>query len=373
MYPNPATPTSYTPLKLITDGAPQSLTGMVLGHQNRVIVLANAGYGWPLGGAGAYVVNEQINSTDPPNSTTYPSQTTAGQQLVAAAEEPYGFGCGGSISAGELFLVKRRGGGVIINGDIIQPTSITYLPGVQSTGTNYGNADSGTQGLFYCSIDNGAWVWNGSNTSQKISQQLDDSFFQTPDSGIYLQWYVKCIGDKAYFSNNWCYDMRTNSWWKYAPDLQQGGHAFFWIQNVDGSGFYAAPLTFQSSNLNAIFRFDFNFPAQHYQWRSTPLKLAGEDRLLDIREIVVRASCAGNFGQVTASVIDKGSTVWGPVTQTGVVSSGPDLIRFNVAALGVTEPQIQLNIDNQSSSNDMPIIHSISVAYRQRAHQEYTN
>jgi hypothetical protein len=72
-------------------------------------------------------------------------------------------------------------------------------------------------------------------------------------------------------------------------------------------------------------------------------------------------------------VIDKGSTVWGPVTQTGVVSSGPDLIRFNVAALGVTEPQIQLNIDNQSSSNDMPIIHSISVAYRQRAHQEYTN
>jgi hypothetical protein len=372
VYPNPATPTSYTPKKLITDGSPQSESGMILVHQYRVIVLANTGQSWPLGGAGVWVVNETINFTDPPNGDVYPASSTTGQQLIAVAEEPYGYGAGGSISAGELFLVKRRGGGVIITGDINEPTSITYLPGVQPTGGGYGNADSGIQGLFYCSIDNGAWIWNGSNTSQKISQQLDDSFFSTPDAAIYLSWYVRCIGDKVYFSNNWLYDTRSQSWWKYAPDATQGGKTFFWIQDVDGTGFYASPLTFQSTDTNFLSRFDFNTPAQHYQWRSLPLRLSAEDRVADIREIVVRASCAGTHGAVTVRVLDKGAVVWGPVTQTGTVSAGPDMIRFNVAALGVTEPQVQINVDN-SSTDDMPVIHSINVRYKPRAHQGVTN
>jgi hypothetical protein len=372
MYPSPATPTSYTPKKLITDTTPQSESGMILVHQYRVVVLANTGQSWPLGGAGVWVVNETINFTDPPNGDVYPSSATTGQQLIAVAEEPYGYGCGGSISAGELFLVKRRGGGVIITGDINEPTSITYLPGVQPTGGGYGNADSGVQGLFYCSIDNGAWVWNGSNTSQKISQQLDDSFFTGPNQAIYLSWYVRCIGDKVYFSNNWLYDTRTSSWWKYAPDATQGGTTYFWIQDVDGTGFYAAPITFLAANKTMLYRFDYNTPAQHYQWRSLPLKLSGEDRVADIREIVVRASCAGTHGTVSVSVLDKGNVVWGPTTMTGNVDKGPDMIRFTVAALGVTEPQIQINVDN-SSNDDMPVIHSISVAYKQRAHQASTN
>jgi hypothetical protein len=372
MYPAPATPTSYTPLKLITDGTPQSISGMILVHQFRVVVLSNTPFSWPLGGANAWAVNDVINFTDPANGDVYPAQTTTGQMLIAASEEPFGYGCGGSISAGELFLVKRRGGGVIITGDLFAPTSITYLPGVQPTGGGYGNADSGIQGLFYCSIDNGVWVWNGSNTSQKISQQLDDSFFMTPDAAIYLSWYVRCIGDKVYFSNNWLYDTRTGSWWKYAPDATQGGTSYFWIQNVDGTGFYVSPLTFQNSNINFLHRFDFNTPAQHYQWRSSPLRLSGQDRVADIREIVVRASCSGSHGAVTLRVLDKGATVWGPYTQTGTVDAGPDIIRFNAAALGVSEPQVQINVDN-SSSDDMPVVHSISVKYRERAHQGVTN
>jgi hypothetical protein len=38
----------------------------------------------------------------------------------------------------------------------------------------------------------------------------------------------------------------------------------------------------------------------------------------------------------------------------------------------VSEPQVQINVDN-SSSDDMPVVHSISVKYRERAHQGVTN
>lgn len=371
VYPNPATPTLYNPLELIANPSPQSVTGQVLGHQSRVIILSGIGYDWPTG-AGAMSINENINYTDPPNGDVLPAQSTAGQQTVLVAEEPFGYGCGGSISAGELFLVKHRGGGVVVTGDIFAP-NVTYLPGVQPTGEGYGNADSGTAGFFYCSVDNGAWVWDGGNVSQKISPQLDDNFFHMDPAAENLSWYVRCIGDKVYFSNNWLYDTRTQSWWKYYPDSTQGGVDLFWTQYVQGPSFYAAKLSWLVGADTFLYRFDSNLANPHYQWRSMPLKLAGEDRVVDIREIVVRASSAVSDCAVTLTVLDAGNVVWGPEEQAGDVSDGPDFIRWNVGALGLTEPQIQVNVDNSGTPGDNAVIHSISVKYKQRAHIGTTN
>jgi hypothetical protein len=374
MYPNPGTPTSYTPLKLITDGAPQSLTGMVLVHENRVVVLANKGYGWPLGGAAVYVINEEINFTDPPNSTTYPSQTATGQQLVAVAEEPYGFGCGGSISSGELFLVKRRGGAALINGDLFAPTSIIPLPGVQSTGQGYGNADSGQQGLAYCSINQGAWLWNGSNTSQKISSQLDDSFFMTANAAIYLSWYCKWVGDKLYFSNNWMLDTRTNSWWRYYPDDTQGGRTFFWIQpDGTGSSIYCSPLVFTSADTHYLYRFDETLPATTWQAQLLPIRLT-ENRFVELRQVVVRASSNLGNGAATVEVlVYNGATLVGHVTTPATIGTRPTMIRMpigsaNAGANAYASEDLTIRIVANGNGGAAPNVHSVSLGYNQRAH-----
>ncbi len=370
MYPNPSTPTSYTPLDMVVPDV--NITGQVVCHQNRIIVLTGITYGYPAGGG--FETNEQICFTDPPNSAVL-----GFQQTVLAAEEPYGYGAWGSVSAGELFLIKKRDGALLVTGDIFAP-NVTYLHGVQSTGGIYGRADSGVAGLFYCSVANGAWMWNGGSTSVKVSKQLDDNFFLPPEfysmqSNNY-GFYVQCIGDKVYFSNNWIFDTETQSWWKYYPDTTQGGVNLFWVQPVSGPYIYAARLSIEpSSSTTFLYRFDTGTPAQTYQWRSLPLKLATEDHVVDITRVIVHASCTAAYCQITVTIFDKGVEVW-TYAQTGNVSDGPDILRFNAGAAagsaGLTEPQIQVTVTN-SVSGDMAIIHDLAFQYTVRAPQAANN
>ena len=369
MYPNPTTPTSYTPLDLIPTIPSQ--TGQVIVHQSRIIALSGINFPYPAGGG--FLTNEQINYTDPPNGAVL-----GFQQTVLAAEEPYGYGAGGSQSAGELFLVKKRGGGLIVSGDIFNPT-VTFFPGVQPTGGFYGNGSSGTAGFFYCSANNGAWLWNGGNTSRKISHQLDDSFFlpaefATMGSNNY-GFYCRCIGDKVYFSNNWMYDTRTNSWWRYYPTASQGGTNLFWINEVDGPQIYAGNLSFPNSNKAFLYRFDQTIPTQNYQAQTLPIKVT-DNRLVEVREVIVHASTnAGNNGSQVQV------TVWHDTTQVGSVttnvgqidSSSPTTVRMpiggvNAGSTAYISGHINLRINAIGNGGAAPNIHSVAVKWMPRSH-----
>lgn len=365
VYPDPATPTLYPPRNLITGaaGAQTSVAGQLNVHQSRVIIFAGTAYGWPTGGS--FNTNENINFTDPPNSTVLGQQNT-----VLAAEEPYGYGAAGSISAGEFFVVKKRGGGLIVSGDIFAP-NVTLLPGVQSTGNIYGSGESTPGGFFYASFDAGAWVWNGSNTSRKVSQNLDDSFFLPVEFGPMASnnygFYFSHFGDKVYCSNNWMYDTRNQAWWTYWPRAAQGGQDLFWTQPINGNFIYAAQLSFTNSNKAFMYRFDPATPAQIYQWQSLPLHLPGEvDRVSDIREVLLRVSSSIPGASITVSILDKGTVVSAQATSVSP-SVGPDYVRFNFGSIGVTEPALRIRVAN--SGVDMPIIHGIEIGYKPRAHQ----
>jgi hypothetical protein len=368
MYPDPGNPSSYTPLGLISGspGAQTSVAGQVIAHQNRVLVFAATNYIWP--GSTLFFTNENINFTDPPNSTILGDQLT-----VLVAEEPYGYGAAGSISAGELFIVKHRGGGVVVTGDIFSP-NVTSLPGVQGTGGIYGRADSGPVGFIYCSYANGAWLWNGGNTAQKISSKLDDNFFLPSVFGAMLSnnyaFFVQNVGDQIYFSNNWIYDTVSASWWKYYPDASQGGTDLYYMNPVSGRYLYAAPLSFSGAG-NFLFRFDTATPAQTYQWTSLPLKLATKDHVVDIEEIAIHTSCTTAHCSLTVSILNKGSVVW-TQAQTGNISPGPDILKFHVGAFGLTEPQIRVYAHN-SVSGDMAVIHEVAFKYNVRAPQQANN
>ena len=367
MYPNPQTPTSYTPYDLIP--LTPSVTGQVIVHQNRVVVLSGITFEYPTGGG--FETNEQINFTDPPNS-----QVLGFQQTVLAAEEPYGYGAGGSQSAGELFLVKKRGGGLIVSGDIFSP-SVTFFPGIQPTGGFYGSSSSGVTGFYYCSANNGAWRWNGGNTSMKVSNQLDDSFFlpaefDTMDSNNY-GFYCRCIGDKVYFSNNWLYDTRTGGWWRYYPTAAQGGTNLFWVNEVDGPQIYAANLSFPDSDKSFLYRFDQTIPTQGYQWHSLPIRLT-TDRYVELRQVVLRAS--SNSGNTAATVevsVWNGTTQVGSVTTpSGHISEYPTMISMPIGAINAaghpySSEDLTIRISAHGNSGAAPNIHSVSLGYKQVA------
>ena len=369
MYPDPSAPTTYGVLELYSIANP-GIAGQVIVHQSRIIVLAGIDYPYPAGGG--FNTNEQIGFSDPPNSTVMGLQDT-----VLATEQPYGYGCGGSISAGELFLVKKRGGAIVVTGDIFSP-NVTILPGVESVGGIYGSAHSGMAGFVYCSYDNGAWVWNGGSTAQKISSQLDDSFFLPPEfanmeSNNY-GFYVRCIGDRVYFSNNWVLDLRTNSWWRYYPTKAQGGVDLFYVQEVDGGAIWCSKLSFTDTHRHYLYRFDQATPSETWQWQSLPIRLT-TDRYVQLRQVVVRASANSDNGAGTIKVaVYNGATLVGSVTTpASSIGNEPTMIRMPIGGISAggssyASEDLTIRISAMGNGGAAPNLHSCSLGWAARAH-----
>jgi len=357
---------------LVTAGS--EVSGQLIGYQNRLVTLSGIGYKWPIS---TFNVNEQVCFTDPPNSNVF-----GFQQTILGPENPFGYGCMGSISSGELFLVKKQGGGIVLTGDIFSPAQVTPYPGVMSTGDFYGKAGATRDGLVYCSQNAGAWVWNGGNTSTKISAQLDDDFFDCTTSAIASNnygFFVQRWNDLVLFSNNYVFDTTTGSWWVLYPRSAQtgyaAGHTFFHFSpGVFENQMYASPISITGGAKQWITEFDATVPAQHYQWQSLSMKVS-DDHLVDVRQVVVRASCPQAGGTVSVSLQSQaptGAVTAGPYT-TAAVTTATQEYRFNVSLLGAEQVVVILNADNTTGSNSAPIIHSVSFAYQETTHIPTSN
>lgn len=365
VYPSILAPTTF----VADDIAGTTFIGQVVCYGNRVICLVGQNYGWPAGGG--VNTNENFNFTDPPESNAY-----GNQMEILAIEMPWGYGAFGSVSVGELLLVKKYGGAVILNGDINVPTSTIRIPGVTPTGDFVGRASATPIGLIYCSQDRGAYLWNGGSESKKISQNIHDSFFdlesgrlQTNNYGFFVEHWQKWV----LFSGNVWFDTETESWWNVYPKKGTTvgslvGKDFFWYSlTQNGNQMLAAPLELQSSGESVYSVIDNTVASNQYQWTSLPIHVTpNADRTLDVRQIIVRCSDPSNSGVATIKV----STPNGSFTETSVaantpIGSDPTMLRFNVGlgAQGLQDIVIQILASN-SAGHPAPIIESIDVEYK---------
>jgi hypothetical protein len=360
-YPDPATPTVFgTGLVATTP------VGTAFGHQGRIVAIQiNNGYGWPA--TVTTFPNEGFSYTDPPETVTWPHQFE-----IFGPESPFGYGAISSVSAGELFAVKCRGGAVIIQGDLNNPT-VTSLPGVKSTGVLYGRTDTDQNGFYYCVNKEGAWVWNGGNSSQKISQQLDDNFFlvDNPISDTtYYGYYCQRWGDWMMFSNNWVFNSTTGGWWRLSdPAL----NSYFWyVAAYDSRYMYASTATVQNSTEGFMTLYDREKPATSFTWQSLPIKLPSEDRTSTARELVIRASnpYADTAPQIIATLIDdKGNT---SVLDTWTMNPTIDTVqetRLNCSVKQTTTIAVNLAV---SGALYAPVVYGLSMGTRAREHTGIT-
>lgn len=373
-YPPVTDPTSYSVQDLI-DPTTSGVTGQVVTYNSRVQVLSGVGYAWPI--PGGISTNENINYTDPFGSDAY-----GNQQVILAAEQPWGYGAWGSVSVGELILIKKSGGGVVMNGDISAPNSVIPLPGIESTGDFVGKADASSIGLVYCSQNRGAWLWNGGNTSQKISSQIQDNFYDASSTVIQSNNYGFCAShwqDWVLFSNNWLFDPDTGAWWILWPTTNNGnskviGYTFWWWQQGRlGYQVYAAPLKLGVTgdfSTNWYARFNSETAAGHYSWTSLPMHVVpNATRVVDVTQVIVRCSSPdGTGGTVTANIGD-----WSATTD-GVIGSNPTTFRFNAGngCLGLSD--ITLNLTSETATDgSAPIIDSVDIGFSTRARQGSDN
>ena len=364
-YPPVSSPTSYSLQDLVNPGV-SGVSGQVITYNSRVQVLAGVGYQWPI--AGGISTNENINYTDPPQSQNFGSQ-----QTILAAEQPWGYGAWGSVTVGELVLIKKSGGGVVMNGDISEPTSIISLPGIESTGDFVGKADASSIGLVYCSQNRGAWLWNGGNTSQKISSQIKDNFYDCSSTVIASNNYGFCAHhwqDWVLFSNNFMYNPDTGGWWRIHPtddgNATTTGMTFWWWQQGRlGNHVYAAPLAIGSGAPSEeiwYVRFNNEVPSGHYSWLSLPVHVtANANRVVDVTQVIIRLSSPDNTGGTATVTINNESHT----TQQVTAQVRPHRLNFGSASIGLVDIRPLITCDNDNGS--APLVHSIDIGFSTRA------
>ena len=355
VYPSIATPGTFSTDQIA------STCGSSIGHQGRIVAFQpNNGYGWPV--TINVFPNEGISYTDPPQTETWPHQFE-----TFGPEDPFGYGAVGSQSAGELFAIKCRRGAIIIQGDLNNPT-VTQLPGVQSTGPFYGQTDSDQNGLYYCSNEQGGWIWNGSNASTKISTQLDDNFFIVANPILethYYGYYCQRWGDWMLFSNNWIFNSTTGGWWRL---VDPNSKSFYWsVPAYDPAFMFFAQATISDDSEHWLYRYDRSTPNSSYVWQSLPIRLPTEDRLSDIRELVIRASNAyGDAGpSITPSIVDSfGNTT---TLDTWTMTPGINTIQETRLNVGVKSETVAVVL-NANGATAAPVVHSLAIGYRPREH-----
>lgn len=312
-------------------------------------------------GVGYLVNNELINYTDPAGSHTWPVQ-----QSSYAPEENYGYGAFESVNAGELLLVKHRGGGVLISGDFNNPT-VTRLPSVIGTGGYQTKGDATSIGFCYLT-PMGMFVWRGGDQSELISPQLDPMFWHPANAqnatlrgmadmgGSLAQ--VESFGQYIFVTGGWIYDTITKSWWYLTDPTVDSWH----YASSDGYNLFAAPSVLNSSTKVMWAQFRQDIPGTTFTWTSN-LVDETTNRYLDIREVVLTAQSEVAGGQVGVTIIDALDG-----TTTDVVTFNLDasnIPRKYHAKCGVQTHMLQVKVVSvsQSGTASAPIIHGIEIGY----------
>jgi hypothetical protein len=211
---------------------------------------------------------------------------------VLVEENPTGFGVYGSANANELFLVKNFGGGVVVRGSLDNPTVIR-LPAVAST---YGVSSQGcvTPNGFVYGTRDGVYVWNGGDTSEKLSRQIDQvNFWQSGVSGRFKghQSRFAYMAPFVYVGNGYLYDERVKSWWRL--DNQDAWTPAFYAPTTTNK-VWAAVTHFDLGQPVGANLYDMGNLRADFSWQSQPLQRTRR-RELEFREIQVIAQGTGTI------------------------------------------------------------------------------
>jgi hypothetical protein len=334
-----------------------SVPAWVLGHQNRIVYLVRPIMDWaqPIGGPAQHFSGAEFyDYSDPPNTVVI-----GDQEEYFVQENPTAHGAWGSISASELFLVRDQGGGYVISGDLNAPT-VTRLPGVTSTNGAVQIAGQTPIGFVYGSQNNGVWVWNGGNTSTKISAQLNDDFFGLtytyPTAGPFFNFNT--LGDLIYCPNGYVYSITMNSWWRWGTSDGAQPFAWFW-PTYDGQGMWCWPQSIQNAALPSVYKVSRLTPATEYTWESYPMPFTNEDQVL-VRVVSVRAQGEGTI-QIFLRNTTGQSTITLPVNFTIASPGSPQVLRQQAAAQG---SDITLSLTSTGlSGGPAPVIYDIRIGW----------
>jgi hypothetical protein len=382
-YPDPGTPTGNT---VWINNSTQKPTKpiLVIAHQDRFLIAERESI---LFGTDGAVIRDifAYGAIDDPkalNTLSRPFRTEFGSENVS------GVGVMASISTDRLFIVKNTGGGYLVLGDLNNPT-VQKLPFVEST-YNVASYPANTPfGIVY-GTRNGVFLWNGGQTTEKLSNQLEGFFWDVRpyqshkyegSHGRFAWWHPWVM-----VPNNFMFDSRTKSWWRL--DLPITNKLPTGVAS-DTSGNYAAPYMHYVVNpangkLHAYLRcvfptqtsvshvYDPEVLAAYYTWKSQPL-VETRDRMRSFQQINIVMS---GHGSQTVTVTLTGTNALGvdvtPVSEiftwnNASTKNRPVVLKHNIKPNFVAmNVQVRIEVSCATFLTPSAKVHSIALGTSDR-------
>jgi hypothetical protein len=353
---------STTPRHLDGSASPWRHWGAFLccTHQGRVVFACTVPSQYENRGGGIYTWRDRITSTE----LLSPQLDGGAGEFVE--ENTSGIGLMASLSADEMLVVKHRGGGYLLRGSVASPT-IVKLPFIESTEGVVASPVATPLGLVY-GTRHGVFMWDGGETSQQMSAQLDGWFWNhlPADSPINYQ------GHRARFGywhpwvlapNGFAFDSRNQSWWRL--DNPAGHDAYSVYQVSDAGVLYAFPWKFADGG-PVWFTARPGTAASSWSWQSQPI-VETRDRAHKVRDFTLLATATdpGSTVTVTISGFDNRGNAITPVTQVVTLDNQfdrPQMRHIDVATTASAMSYMQVRIQGAATgTGKAPKVHSLSL------------
>lgn len=294
------------------------------------------------------------------------------ERATFGEEKPDRTGAAASITADEVIFIKDRGGAVMVRGDLENPT-VVQLPYVESTRGARSIPATTPLGLVY-GTRNGVFLWEGGDTSRRLSAQLEGWFWNHNTA-------VEYLGIRGRFGwwnpwvcvpNNWLYDTRTDSWWRLDSIANTGVSINCYDISNETNRLYAFPHALNDSNDVMWYNADPDILADTYSWQSQPL-VQSRKRVITVQEVhllTTPGSTTAATITVTLSGFDKDGNAVTPVdvTFTTNTNKNPQMLHKDVATnFQAAYVKVKIVADANNTAVPAPKIHSLSLAVADRA------
>lgn len=374
VFPDPAAPGTTGVGVLAT-----TIYGIILAHTSRLALLTieNRQHG----ATASMTLSEPVNYTDPPLADAFPG-SLPNEYFIP--ESPTGYGTFCPIDTGDLLLIKKYGGGGVVTGDVAAPTLISRYPAIQSTGQTEHIGANTNQGFMYLAHQRGAWLWAGSSFSQKVSQQLDDNFWNdtTPDIINGPNRQLASWADYVLFPTNWLLSLLTNpstgigyassmgSFWKLSQQQSMNYNQYCVGGNPDVV--YATWPYMQANGGPCFVQFTNNSTnlRPSWQWTGHPLRET-VNRLTRIREIVITAMPGDGdlTGVVTVTCLSNkddnnsqdGIAQLATMSLSSAATDQPTIMKFAFDILGYNI----IPVIHASGNSTAPVVFSVQFGYQE--------
>lgn len=367
--PDPGSPFATGTIDLMDDTA---IYQRAVAHQGRIVVGEFTIYG--MGTNIVLSTDENFWYTDVNTNIT---SLTEAQYYVPEIDQA--IGDMSSMSANQLVVIKRIGGGYVLQGDLDDVTVIR-LPNLRCPDGSPTVAGTNTPlGWIYSAGNAGLFLWNGGEGATPISPQLDGDEFTVQIADVDRNGHLGACdrwGELLLAPGGWVMDFETKGWWRIesddmtdadGTDTSLTGPIMFWSSTTYQAQAIGCERTFADDD-EFFHLYEYDDLAYAWKWTSHPLWVSQHLRM-QTREILVAAQ---GHGTITITLTDTAGS-----SLDRFIDVDTDVIRnyrvpMNLDAenlvVGFRADGFTVDEDEVVTAGVAPILHRAYIGYRTAQH-----